>query len=419
MPLRQFYIFIVCFCFCQIMNAQKNITAILQEIESSSDWVFNYDPEALAAYTFEESLQKGAIKHQLQQIFYRTPFDFEINGESILIFLETPQTFRLCGTIQDIESKVGLPLANIYNSKQQNGTQTGENGYFETEIIAYKNELMTISYIGYKSQTLMVQEFDQQDCKTFSLQIDGDLFGEEIIVKEYILPEITEGKTFSGVHIDFQKLAQRQTIIEQDILKTVQLIPGVTSIDESATNLQIRGGTPDQNLVLWENVTLYDPGHLFGMVSAINPYVVKEVKVFKGAFDPRYDSRIGGIVDLSLSNTIDNQFHGGIGSNLTEAHTYIQAPIVKNKLSVLLSGRNSINKFYNSPTLQSYSTKVFQGSKVEDQKEDVAEGDVDANQQLDFYDINAKVIFQPTDKLTLKASWVKNTKYIQLSSGNI
>ena len=385
----------------------KNIGEILKSLEKSSNTVFNYDPTALSEYTYSGQLPNGNILTQLTQLFYKTPFTFEQNNDNILIYLEAPKTYQICGTLKDKESGTTLPLANIYLDDQKQGTQSDDNGLFQVEIRAHKHQLVMISYIGYQSQSLMIQAFNQTGCTDFLLKIDATLFGEEIIVKDYILPEITEGETYSGVHIDYQKLAQRQTIIEQDILKTVQLIPGVNSIDESATNLQIRGGTPDQNLILWEDVTLYDPGHLFGMISAINPYVIKKVQVFKGAFDPRYDNRVGGIVDLSLSDSIRQQFHGGVGTTLTEAHAYLQVPLVKNKLSVLLSGRNSINGIYNSPTLQNYSTKIFQGSKIEDQKEEIEEGEVDANQQLDFYDINAKIVFQPTDKITFKTSWLK------------
>jgi len=412
---RFYWCFILLICLSNRTIAQqksastdnKNIVHILQTIEKKSDWVFNYDVQKLSEYTFTEQLKKGNIKTQLTHLFYKTPFTFDLQDQSILIYQETPKTYRFCGQIQDEESHSSLPLANIFTDDQQHGTQTDMDGDFDFSFTAFKHQLITISYIGYKAQSFVVQELNQANCPTIFLEIDEQLFGEEIIVKDYILPEITEGEGYGGVHIDYQKLAKRQTIIEQDILKTVQLIPGVNSIDESATNLQIRGGTPDQNLILWEGVTLYNPGHLFGMLSAINPYVVEEVQVFKGAYDPFYDNRVGGIVDLSLSEEIPDKLHGGLGSTLTEAHAYFKIPVVKNKLSLLLSGRNTINRLYNSPTLQNYSTKIFQGSKVEDQKDDVEEGDLSANQVLDFYDLNGKLIFKPTDKLTLKASWLR------------
>lgn len=405
-----FFLFFVAAATAQntaLVFKKESIPTIIQKIESQTDWVFNYDPNALSGFYFDGTVTAINIEEQLTKLFYHTPYTFEINDKSILIFLETPKNYRLCGTIKDKESKTTLPLANIFSDDQKHGAQTDNDGNFDFSFTAFKHQIVTISYIGYQSQSFVIQEFNENECQDFFLEIDTKLFGEEIIVKDYILPEITEGEGYGGVHIEYQKLAQRQTIIEQDVLKTVQLIPGVNSIDESATNLQIRGGTPDQNLVLWEDITLYDPGHLFGMLSAINPYVVEEVQVYKGAFDPRYDNRVGGIIDLSLSDDISDKFHGGLGSTLTEAHAYFKAPIVKNKLSLLLSGRNSIHKIFNSPTLQNYSTKVFQGTKVEDQKDQVQEGDADVGQQLDFHDVNGKLVFKPTDKFTFKASFLQ------------
>ncbi|MEM6321316.1 MAG: carboxypeptidase-like regulatory domain-containing protein [Bacteroidota bacterium] len=412
MFLRFFYLFGVLIGLSSTAIAQKDekgksIHEVLQNIEKKSDWVFNYDPQKLGAYTFDGPLPKGDISNQLTQLFYYTPYTFEINEKSILIFLEAPTTYRLCGTIRDRTDRRSLPLANIFMDSQQQGTQADENGDFEVEFTAHKHQVVTISYIGYQSQSFVMQELNQEACRDFFLEIDPALFGEAIIVKDYILPEVTEGEIYSGVHIDYQKLAKRQTIIEQDILKTVQLIPGVNSTDESATNLQIRGSTPDQNLVLWEGVTLYDPGHLFGMLSAVNPYIIEEVQVFKGAFDSRYDNRVGGIVDMSLGDTIVAQFHGGVGSTLTEAHAYFELPIISNKLSLLLSGRHSINNILNSPTLQNYSTKVFQGSKVADQQGEAEGEDLEVEQLLDFYDWNGKLIFRPNSQWTFRGSWLQ------------
>jgi len=410
-----------CFLFCifmgmsMVLSAQskplsfkdKSIVEILKGLENTNNSTFNYDPTALSKFTFSGQLPNSNILTQLTQLFYKTPFTFEQSNDNILIYLAPPKTYQICGTLKDKESGTTLPLANIYLDDQKQGIQSDDNGFFQVEITAQKHQVVTISYIGYQSQSLMVQEFNQTDCADFLLAIDPTLFGEAIIVKDYILQEITEGETYNSVRFDYQKLLNKHTIIEQDILKTIQLIPGVTSIDESATNLQIRGGTPDQNLIIWEDVTLYDPGHLFGMISAINPYIVDDIQVFKGVFDPSYDNRLGGIVDISLSDSIRNQFQGGLGSTMTEAHAYLKSPIVKDKLSLILSGRKTINGLYNSPTITNYSNKVFQETKIEEEQEEVMEGDREAEQQLNFYDLNGKLIFKPIDKLTIKASWFR------------
>ena len=231
--------------------------------------------------------------------------------------------------------------------------------FFEFSFLAYKNQKITISYLGYISTTFMAQEFDVTKCKNILLRIDKYLFGSEIVVTDYILDGITEGEGYGAVNMSYDRLSNDHTNIEQDILKTAQLIPGITSIDESASNLQIRGGTADQNLILWEQATLYGPGHLFGMVSTINPFIVDQVKIYKGIFEPNYDNRVGGIVDMSLSDSVAAGFHGGVGTTFTEAHAFMEIPIVDKKLSLLAAGRKTINGIYNSPTLVNYSTKIF------------------------------------------------------------
>ncbi len=391
---------------------EQNLVEILTTLEKETNWTFNYDPLALKAYKFKGTLNQKTIAHQLTHLFYETPYTFEISNQIILIYEAPLLTYRICGTIKDATSKTTLALANVFADDFKQGMQSNDAGFFDFSIKAKKHQTINLSYIGYESQSFKIQEWDTTTCAQILLKIDSRLFGEEIIVKDYLLPEISEGKGYGAVHIDYKQLGKRQTIIDQDILKTVQLIPGVSSTDESAINLQIRGGTPDQNLILWEDVTLYNPGHLFGMISAINPFVVDQVQIYKGAFDPRYDNRIGGIVDLSLSDSLTNRLHGGLGTTFSEAHAFLQFPIIKGRLSVLVSGRNSINGLFPSPTLSNYSSKVFQVSKVADQQnlEELELGSTD--QDLAFYDLNAKLIFQPFQKMHVTASWLKtNTDY--------
>ena len=115
-----------------------------------------------------------------------------------------------------------------------------------------------------------------------------------MVVKDYILDGVTEGDAYSSVNLNYDQITNWQTNVEQDLFKTVQLIPGINSVDESATNLSIRGSSADQNLLIWEGAKLYEPGHLFGMISAVNPFVVHQMKVYKGVFEPKYDNVVGG-----------------------------------------------------------------------------------------------------------------------------
>jgi len=384
-----------------------NIALVLKKIEQQTNLVFNFDPDLLNNYHFSGELSMLEVEKSLEKLFYQTPYTFEKDQATVLIFLPEPRTYTLCGTIKDQQSNTTLPFVNIYLQGRNRGTQSNEEGTYEWTFTAYKNQLIHFSYIGYQAKIGMVQELEEVDCKDIFMEIDANLFGGQIIVTDYILDGITEGDAYSSVILDYDLLQSKQSIVEQDVLKNVQLLPGISSLDESATNLQIRGSTPDQNLVVWEDATLYDPGHVFGMISAINPFVIEKVQVFKGVFDPQYDNRVGGIVDLSLSDSIASKFQGGVGTTLSEAHAFINVPIIPNKLSYLIAGRKTINGLIESPTLNSFSAKIFQDSKIEEQKEAVSEGDLRADQHLNYYDYNGKLLFQPSDNIRFSTSWFR------------
>ena len=392
----------------QLSFKEESIPNILKKIEQETKVVFNYDPTLFKKYPFTGKVSIAEPDKAIEQLLYHTPYTYEKDQSAILIYLPDPTTYTLCGTIKDKQDNTVLPLVNIYLQGRNRGTQSDENGAYNWTFTAYKNQKIIFSYVGYASESRMVQQLNIVGCKDIYLDIDTDLFGGEIIVTDYILDGITEGTSYSSIILDYDLLQSRQSIVEQDILKNVQLLPGISSIDESATNLQIRGSTPDQNLVIWEDVTLYDPGHVFGMISAINPFVVDQVQVFKGVYDPHYDNRVGGIIDLSLTDSIATKFQGGGGTTFSEAHAFFDVPIIPNKLSYLIAGRKTVNELIESPTLTSYTSKVFQNSKIDEQRAGVEEGDLAANQQLNYYDYNGKLIFQPTNNIRFHTSWLRS-----------
>ncbi len=380
------------------------LTAVFKEIEKHSDLTFNYDPDQLASFRYDGPIQFTNPQQLLEKALFATPFEFQINDRTVLIFLAEPTPIVVCGRVQDASNLQPLPFANLYAANLQNGVSTNEEGYFNWSLTAAKNEEIRISFVGYTPRDFMVQEFRGGECVDVLLTPDPTLWASTVVVEDYLLDGIVEGEGYGSVDIRYDQLTNWQSNIEHDILKTAQLIPGINSVDESATNLSIRGSSADQNLVLWEGAKLYDPGHLFGMISSVNPFVVRDVKIFKGVFEPSYDNVVGGIIDLSLSDSIATGFGGGLGSTFTEAHGYFNGPIIKEKVSILLAGRNSINGIFQSPTLQSYSAKVFQDSKVADQEEE----DIPAEQLLNFYDWNAKLLFRPHDHLFFKTSYFKS-----------
>ena len=393
-------------------NKQKKQT--LQEaiefIESNSDYIFNYDPALLSGYTCARKIDPKPIDKNLKEIFSDSPFEYDIEDQMILIYKPPPQSYRICGTLVDALTQEPLIAANIAALNTAIGTTSDLLGYFEFDYTGNKNQKFEISYLGYLPIRFSVQDIDGKDCLELGMNINKDLFGGEIIIHDYLLDGISMGEEYTALHLDYNQLSKNHSTVEHDIFKTAQLLPGINSIDDSATNLQIRGSNPGQNLVLWEGVPLYNAGHVFGMVSAINPFSVEEVSIYKGAHDPKYDNRVGGILDISLGDELTRGFHGSVGTTLTEFHSNLSIPIVKDKVSIEIAGRQSINEIFNSPTLQSYTDKVFQFSIIDEQKNSPDLDPLKAEQTLTYHDWNAKILYRPSDKFMINGGFYRNAQ---------
>lgn len=391
-----------------------NLVETIERIEQQTQWVFNYDPEALAPYVFAGRLDLEQKKAALEQLFFRTPFQYEVIDQTIVVFRPDRKPVQICGSVRDQLSNNPLPFANVYVADYQEGSQSDGAGRYAFEFTADLDQMIYVSYVGYQTDSMSVRQWIQKGCQDLKLKLDKTLFKEAILVKDYLLDGVSEGEAYGAINMDYQQISNHQSNIEQDLLKTVQLIPGINSVDESAVNLRIRGGSPDQNLVLWEGTQLYDPGHFFGMISSINPFVIEEVKVYKGVFEPRYGNATGGVVDMSLSDSIVSNLKGGVGTTFSEAHAYLKIPVWKNKLSLMASGRHSLQGVLNSPTLNSFAVKVFQGSKLSE--EDL---DIEAEETIRFYDWNAKLIFRPHRDLLIKASYFESNNDFNYSAESI
>lgn len=369
---------------------------VIRAIEGKSDYVFNYDPNLLEGYHFSGEVDAGKVTDALKDLLYDSPYTYALDGNTVLVFRPEPKTYRVCGTVGGFANEP-LIAANIAAVQTNLGGQSDELGFFDFELTADKNQKIQISYLGYHPVSFMVQDLVKDGCPVYRLSIDQELWTGEIVVRDYLLDGISEGKAFGGFGLDFDQLSKNHSNVEHDILKTAQLLPGINSIDDSATNLQIRGSSPGQNMILWEGAPVYNAGHVFGMISAINPFSVSGVNIYKGAHDPKYDNRVGGIVDISLTDSIGNAFHGSLGTTLTEVHANLEVPIIDDRLALVLSGRQSIRGVYDSPTLQSYTDKVFQFSLIDDQAS--GHGSLNSEQLLNYNDWNAKLLYQASDRL--------------------
>lgn len=390
-------------CSADAQDEGRALPDLISEMESRTGRIFNYEAGAFASYRSTLPPDSLPLPAQLEHLFGNTPFEYKITSQAILVYLPPQPQYRICGRVLD-QWGFPLPDAGVALVGTDAGVYTDPDGYFELTVRAYLNQRIQISYLGYQPREYSLRQMRNPNCPEYRLAGEAFYRVSEVIVDGYLTAGMQEGEVYSSTRMDYDRIAGILPPLDNDVFRSVQMLPGVSTIDESATNLQIRGGSPDQNLILWEGATLYGPGHFFGMISSVNPFVVDEVAVYKGAYDPSLDNRVGGVVDISLSDSLASRWQIGLGTTFSEGHFYLEGPLIKEYLSVLVSGRESVNGILNTPTLESFASKVFQSSRIDEFNAVAEEGFAEVDQVLDYADWNAKVIFRPFDQLQIQFS---------------
>lgn len=390
---------------------QTPLKEVLADIEKKTNLLFSYSEEAIQFKTI--TLVDGAITEAqlLSELKNQTQLDFEKVSENEIIISVPVIKVDVCGYLLDAKTKETLPFASVIVKGTTNGTSTDDSGIFQFEDLDQRATI-SIQYIGYAQKTIKVTEIKPGDCIKIYLQPETQSLQEIILLTEYITDGIDKN-TDGSLTIRNNDLGILPGLVEPDVFQSLQLIPGISSLDESASDIQVRGGSPDQNLIYFDGIKMYHTGHFFGMISAINPYVIKKTKIYKGGASPQYGDRISGVLDISSEEGVPNITSAGIGANGTHADAFIKTPI-GNKVGLIASARRSYTDEVQTPTFDALSEKVFQNTKVVSNnlgqvtEEDPSEAI--GRQEFFFYDGNAKLIIQPSknDNIAISGFFANN-----------
>jgi len=258
--------------------------------------------------------------------------------------------FTISGFITDSENVERLIGANVYILNQNVGTVTNNYGFYSITLPSDSVSLR-ISYIGYQSQYF---SFDlQQDIK-----LDVELARVTVDLDEL---EVVAERNNSGLRntrmgtlsLPIEQVKQIPALLgESDIIKALQLLPGVLSGYEGSSGLYVRGGGPDQNLILLDGAPVYNASHIFGFFSVFNPDALQHVQLTKGGFPARYGGRLSSVVDISMKegNLRRYEIDGAVG--LIFSKVTVQGPLLKDRMSFLISGRRTYLDVVTRPFLK-------------------------------------------------------------------
>jgi len=349
------YLFLILFftlhstlCFSQSQSFSFNnsrLSDALVQVSKGMNFKVAFDSNAMAKLQVSGTFKGNTPEEILAELLKNTGYIAEKKFGSFLIIPENPIQIqaaplfcRISGLVTDDISGEQLPHAIVFLPTQNLYLATSVNGTFAFRIPAVQTLRINIQYMGYQSIDSTFVINDTTAILTFRLK-QKNMELAPILINKTRMQMIAQTKEIGHSTINPVGFVNLPNMGETDIFRTIQMLPGV-GYAEGSSGLNIRGGTPDQNLVLFDGFTLYNLDHFFGTFSSINPNVVKDIQIYKGGFDARYGERLSGIIDITgkTGNKYSPKINGGL--NLISGNLTAEIPFSE-KLTLVVGGRRS------------------------------------------------------------------------------
>ncbi|MCA6074526.1 TonB-dependent receptor [Fulvivirga sedimenti] len=395
--------FLLCFqAFGQDPNNPESrpLRLILQETEQKFDVSFSYADSILVNLSCKTPDYSQSLDAVLQYISSETKLVFEKIDDRFIAIKRAPdkkpELVRICGKLMDRISGEPIPFASIVAGDKF--TTSDSNGNFQMEVQADAIiQIRSLGYIAFEGSADSLTSCNPVQLTPSVTTLD------EIVIREYLTAGID--LTAGGIYkVSGQRLGMLPGLIDPDVLQSIQTLPGIQSVQELVSDINIRGGTHDQNLILWDHIRMYQTGHFFGLITSFNPYLTNEVSLIQNGTPSWYSDGVSGTLDIRTENTIADEFSGGAGINMISGDVFAHVPIIPNKLSVLLSARRSIADLVRSPTYRSYYERAFQNSDITGGSDTSL---VSKQEDFVFNDISVKILANPDKKTPIRINFMR------------
>ncbi|MBN1117890.1 MAG: TonB-dependent receptor [Bacteroidales bacterium] len=330
------------------------------------------------------NIKQATLEIVLNKLFENTTLIFRIEEGKVLLNTAKTQETVIHGYIIDTDSKETLIGATVLVKNTSIGTTTNTFGFYSLTLQAAPDSVL-FSYIGYKDTIIEIK-------KSGDISLNISLSTQTMKMQEVV---VTYDKSIvSNSQTGYTKLTMNEVkslpafMGERDIIKAIQLTPGVKSGNESSNGFYVRGGGPDQNLMLLDCATLYNTSHSFNLFSIFNPDAIKNVEINKSGFPARYGGRLSSVIDVKMKDGNMEKMQGEAALGYLTSKITIEGPIVKGKTSFIISCRRS---FIDALLGITYNLKEAQ--------------DTVEKQSILFYDASVKVNHKFSDKDRVYASF--------------
>lgn len=301
----------------------------------------------------------------------------------------------ISGYVLDGESKEPLVSAVVSIKNAKIGAYTNKSGFFSLKNAPTGQNTLVVSYLGYKKKEIPL-DLQPGESKKLTVELQSSIKQSEQIVVEANREAEKRQISISKVNVQMEQVKQIRVGGESDVFRTIQLLPGVLTASQVSSGLFIRGGSPDQNLVLLDGMTVYNPSHLFGFISAFNTDALKDVDLIRGGFGPEYGGRLSAVINLTQKEGNREQVAGSATVGAISSKAFVEGPLGNG--AFMVSGRRTY-------------LDLLLGLLPEDPLNPLPD--------FAFYDLNAKITqnLGPDDKISL--SGFLSRDYLALAAGGI
>ena len=309
-----------------------------------------------------------------------------------------PGVNTICGYLKDTSTQEPVAFATIEAGDKS--AIADENGYFEINQIA--TDTITVHHISYADKKLILSNLSS-DCQVVMMEPNQQIL-PEIVLSDYLITGINKLNNGS-YRIDFNEFSILPGLTDSDVLQSVQAFPGILSVNETVSNINIRGGSHDQNLILWDGIKMYQSGHFFGLISMYHPQITQNVNLRKNGTPAKATDGVSGTIEMNTDPEVNRQLSGNLGVNFTDVNGFLDIPSGKNS-SVQVAARKSISDLIKTPTYTQYFDRISQDTEIDSDSGSL----VNTNIKFDFLDGSVRWLFNPStrDKIRLNLIYTKN-----------
>ena len=296
---RFHFLFFIFFLVLNVCSQDKGkavpFKKIIAAIEKQHHVSFNYTEDNITNLQISPPKKSLTLDQKLQYLTEKTNLSFEnIENQFINIYKNDSESQMICGYVFSNDYKKPIENANV-NLLNKTQVTTNSNGYFEFRKDS-KNTLL-ISHIGFITKKIVVNNSSSKTC--LQITLESEITELQEIKANAILASGISKSPDGSFEIKPKKFGILPGLIEPDALQTMQQIPGVNSLDESVSSINVRGGTHDQNLFLWNGIRMFQTGHFFGLISVFNPNLAHTISIYKNGSSAFYGESVSSVVAIS------------------------------------------------------------------------------------------------------------------------